>query len=86
MSSVLIASADVRLDLSEGRRKAEVVWDKHDGIIGRIIVLEIDAGYRGPDNGIWTNWSTKYFGKDVAKAMRWLSRETVKAYEARRDA
>jgi hypothetical protein len=74
--TMLIASADVCLDSSEKRRKAEVVWDKHDGIIGRIIYQSLDSEGTprrfGPANAA-----------NVAKAMRWLAREVVKAHEAR---
>jgi len=82
MSSMLMASADARLDMSEKRRKVEVVWDKHDGIVGRIIYLDENNG------AIWDSEGTpRRFGPDnaanVAKAMRWLAREVVKAYEAR---
>ena len=82
MSSMLMASADARLDMSEKRRKVEVVWDKHDGIVGRIIYMDENNG------AIWDSEGTpRRFGPDnaanVAKAMRWLAREVVKAYEAR---
>lgn len=92
MSSVLMASADARLDMSEKRRKVEVVWDKHDGIVGRIIYLNENDGSK---NYIWDSEGTprrsegtpRRFGPDnaanVAKAMRWLAREVVKAYKAR---
>jgi len=85
MSSVLMASADACLDMSEKRRKVEVVWDKHDGIVGRIISLNENDGSK---NYIWDSEGTpRRFGPgnaaNVAKAMRWLAREVVKAYEAR---